>query len=251
MGRILAFVYGVIAYLLFFGTVVYMMGFVGNYTFEGILGEWAFPKTIDSGTQGALGISLVMNVGLLALFGVQHTVMARPAFKKWWTQMVPWPIERSTYVLISSLLLILLFYYWQPITIVFWDASGNFMGTILEGLYWFGWVLVFYSTFLIDHFDLFGLKQVTYHLQKREWKANPFQVKSLYKIIRHPLMLGWIVVFWATPVMTNGHLLFAVVLTFYILIALVYEERDLEDFFGDAYRDYKSRVPKIIPFMKP
>ena len=250
MGKLIALLYGVVSYFVFFGAVLYMMGFVGNYSFEGLIGDYSITKTIDSGTQGPLGITMVMNVGLLALFGVQHTVMARPAFKSWWTQMIPKSVERSTYVLISSLLLILLFFYWQPINLVFWDASGNFVGTFLMGLYWFGWALVFYSTFLIDHFDLFGLKQVLYNFQSKEMPAAKFQIKSLYKIVRHPLMVGWIVVFWATPVMTNGHLLFASTLTIYILIALIYEEKDLEDFHGDQYSEYKTNVPKIVPFWK-
>jgi protein-S-isoprenylcysteine O-methyltransferase Ste14 len=251
MGKMIGFLYGVVAYLVFFGSVLYMMAFVGNYEFAGIIGDYSVPKTIDSGAQGPLGITMVMDVGLLALFGVQHTVMARPMFKVWWTRIVPKSIERSTYVLVSSLLLILIFYYWQPIQLVFWDASGNFLGTVLEVLYWFGWALVFYSTFLIDHFDLFGLKQVLYNLRSKEMPSADFQVKSLYKIVRHPLMVGWIVVFWAAPVMTNGRLLFATTLTIYILIALIYEEKDLEDFFGEKYREYKAKVPKIMPFRKP
>lgn len=251
MGKVIGFVYGVIAYFMFFGTVLYMMAFIGNYQIEGIIGDYSITKTIDSGPEGPLGITLIMDVGLLALFGVQHTLMARPAFKSWWTQFVPKSVERSTYVLVSSLLLILLFYYWQPINIELWNASGNILGTILVVLYWFGWGLVFFSTFVIDHFDLFGLKQVFYNLQSKEMPAYQFQIRSLYKIVRHPLMVGWIVVFWATPVMTNGHLLFATILTIYILIALVYEEKDLEDFFGEKYREYKAKVPKIIPFMKP
>ena len=251
MGKLLGFVYGVVAYFAFFGTVLYMMGFVGNYTFEGLVGDYSIQKTIDIGATGPFGISFVMNVGLLSLFGIQHTVMARPAFKDWWTGFVPKSVERSTYVLISCLLLILLFYYWQPILMPFWDASGNFMGTVLEVLYWFGWALVFYSTFLIDHFDLFGLKQVLYNLQSKELPPYRFQIKSLYKIVRHPLMVGWIIVFWAAPVMTQGHLLFATALTIYILIALIYEEKDLEDFFGEEYSEYKTKVPKIIPMTKP
>ena len=251
MGKMIGFLYGVIAYFMFFGTVLYMMAFVGDYSFEGIIGDYSITKTIDSGPEAPLGITMMMDVGLLALFGVQHTLMARPAFKSWWTEFIPKSVERSTYVLVSSLLLILLFYYWQPIKIELWNASGNILGTFLAVLYWFGWGLVFFSTFVIDHFDLFGLKQVFYNLRSKEMPAYQFQIRSLYKIVRHPLMVGWIVVFWATPVMTYGHLLFAAILTIYILIALVYEEKDLEDFFGEKYRDYKAKVPKIIPFMKP
>ncbi len=165
MGKMIGFLYGVIAYFMFFGTVLYMMAFVGDYSFAGIIGDYSITKTIDSGPQGPLGITMMMDVGLLALFGVQHTLMARPAFKSWWTELIPKSVEPSTYVLVSSLLLILLFYYWQPIKIELWNASGNILGTILAVPYWFGWALVFFSTFVIDHFDLFGLKQVFYNLR--------------------------------------------------------------------------------------
>lgn len=254
MGKMIALLYGVIAYFLFFGTFLYLVAWVGNMTFEGLIGDFfTITRTVDQSPAAASGLrdALLMNVGLIALFGLQHTVMARPAFKEWWTQFVPKPVERSTYVLLTSLLLILMFYYWRPMPTEFWATSG-IVATVLSVIFWLGWLVVFYSTWLIDHFDLFGLKQVLVNFQGKEQPSGgEFKITSLYKIVRHPLMLGWIMIFWAAPVMSQGHLLFAVLMTIYILIALVYEEVDLEDAFGDKYREYKAKVPKIIPFMKP
>ena len=238
MNRILAFLYGVAAYLAFLVAILYAIGFVGNIV---------VPKTIDSGVPGSTGLALVVNILLLGLFAVQHSAMARTGFKKWWTQYVPQPIERSTYVLISSLVLGLLYWLWQPMPAVVWNVENAVGAFVLWALYALGWVTVFASSFMIDHFDLFGLRQVTLYLGGKEYSSLPFKVPLLYRLVRHPLMLGLIVAFWATPTMTAGHLLFAAATTGYILIALQLEERDLLTIYGDAYRAYRERVAMLIP----
>jgi len=238
MGRSLAVVYGILSYAVFFLSFLYAIGFTGNFI---------VPKTIDSGEPGSFGLSLLVNLVLLGLFAVQHSVMARPAFKHWWTKYVPPSIERSTYVLLASLLLFLLFGLWQPMPDVIWHVD-NWAGQILlTGLFWAGWFTVLASTFMINHFDLFGLRQVWLHFRRQDYHHPNFTVNWLYKFIRHPIMLGFLVAFWAAPHMSAGHLLFSIATTGYILIGIFLEERDLRAFIGPEYDDYRRRVPMLIP----
>ncbi len=205
------------------------------------------PRGIDSGPEGPLSVALAVNAALLLLFGLQHSVMARPAFKAWLTRFVPGPMERSTYVLLTSLVLILLFWQWRPIPAPVWEFQGIFQQPVLLGLFFLGVGTVLYSTFLIDHFDLFGLRQVVLHYRGRPYEAKRFVTPSLYKWVRHPLYVGWLVTFWATPSMSVGHLLFAGVMTAYVLLAIPYEERDLAHALGDEYRRYREETPMFVP----
>jgi methanethiol S-methyltransferase len=239
MGKFMAFLYGLVAYLAFAVTIVYAIGFVAGLV---------VPKMIDSGTVVPLTEAIVVNLLLMSLFAVQHSVMARPQFKKWWTQFVPVAVERSTFVLFSSLALLLLFWQWRPIPAVVWHVSNPQVATSLLALGLFGWLLVFISTFLINHFELFGLHQVANHLAGKPMPAVRFRTPLLYNLVRHPIYLGFIIFFWATPVMTAGHLLFAAVTTAYIFVGIALEEHDLIAVFGDEYRRYRQRVAMIVPF---
>ena len=241
IGRLIAFLYGLAAYVAFFATILYAIGFVSGLV---------VPKTIDTGTEVPLAEALLVNLLLMSLFAIQHSVMARRQFKQWWTQFVPKSVERSTYVLLSSLALALLFWQWRPIPAAVWQIDNPQLAMVVTGISHFGWLLVFTSTFLINHFELFGLHQVANNLTGRSMPAMRFRTPLFYKIVRHPLYLGFIIAFWVAPTMTAGHLLFAAVTTAYILAAIQLEERDLVDTFGDDYRRYKNRVPMLLPWRK-
>lgn len=238
MTRLLTIGYGAVSYVVFLAAFLYAIGFVGNIV---------VPRSIDHGVTASRGEALVVNVLLLGLFAVQHSVMARPAFKRWWTRLVPKPIERSTYVLLSSLVLLLMFWQWRTMPAIVWDVTWMPGRVGLWILFVLGWAIVLLSTFMISHFDLFGLRQVYLAWRGTPYRDLEFRATLLYRVVRHPLMLGFIVAFWAAPTMTAGHLLFAVATTGYILIALQLEERDLTAALGDCYRDYRNRVPMLIP----
>jgi len=238
MNRIAAFVYGAVSYTIFFVTFLYAVGFVGNFI---------VPKSIDSSPEGPLGQALLIDALLLGLFAVQHSVMARPGFKRWWMRFVPKPVERSTFVLFASLALIALFAYWQPIGGVVWEVQDPAARIALYALCAFGWGLVLVATFLINHFDLFGLRQVWLYLRGKEYRPLSFGTPGVYKLVRHPLYVGFIIAFWVTPTMTAAHLFFAVMTTAYMLIAIRFEEHDLVAEHGARYAVYRKQVPMLVP----
>ncbi|MDP1964033.1 MAG: isoprenylcysteine carboxylmethyltransferase family protein [Reyranella sp.] len=238
MAGIASVLYGAVVYLLFFGTILYAIAFVGNLP---------VPKVIDSAETSSLVPAIVIDVFLLAVFAIQHSVMARPAFKRWWTRFVPQAVERTTYVLLASLVLVLLFWQWRPILTPVWSVTNPTAVLAIQVVFWTGWGLVFLSTFLLNHFELFGLGQVYARLHGRTLPAPEFRTPFLYKRVRHPLYLGFLMAFWAAPSMTLGHLLFAVGTTGYILIGIWLEERDLVELFGDQYRRYREQVSMLIP----
>ena len=241
MKKIFSLLYGLVCYLAFFGTILYAIGFVGNLI---------VPKTIDGEPQVPLFTAILINASLLLLFALQHSIMARPAFKTWWTTIIPHHLERSTFVLLASLCLMLLMWQWQPIGGVVWSIKNELVKNILLVVYLAGWAIVFISTFLINHFDLFGLRQVWLHFRGKPYVQLPFRVPMFYRFVRHPLYFGFLIAFWSAPVMTIAHLLFAVLTTGYIFTAIQLEEKDLMHVYGEKYRHYKKWVPMIIPFSK-
>lgn len=239
MKRFIYFTYGLICYLLFVASVVYLMAFVGNLYLT---------NTLDSAPKIALNQALLINLGLFLLFGLQHSLMARQGFKNWWREYLPQPIERSTYVLFSSIALVVLLYYWQPLGGPIWKVKNHLLSTVLYTIFFLGWILVFLATVLINHFDLFGLRQVYLYLRQKPYSALKMETPALYKNIRHPLYLGFLIAFWATPTMTISHLFFAVAMTIYVLIGIQLEERDLIADFGKVYINYRKKVPMLLPF---
>ena len=242
MKKTLIFLYGILAYVVFLASFLYAIGFVGNLL---------VPKSIDSGVESGMTMSIFINLVLLSLFAVQHSIMARPSFKRWFTKIIPESMERSTFVLVTSLLLFLIFWKWQPMPEKVWNIEGETYVLIINIIFWIGWVIVLLSTFMINHFHLFGLDQVYNKLKSQSPTGLKFKEHFFYKFVRHPIMTGFIIAFWAAPVMTQGHLLFAVMTTLYIIVAVKYfEERDLRNELGDAYVSYQKRVPMLFPFLK-
>lgn len=240
MKRVMVFLYGVACYGVFFATLLYAIGFLGNF---------GVPKSIDSGPEGSIVMALAIDGLLLALFAVQHSVMARPWFKKAWTKFVPEPAERSTYVLFSSVAMLLMFWLWQPIGGVVWSVEDSVARAVIFGFYALGLLIVLLSTFMINHFDLFGLRQVYLYLMGRPYTHLEFKTPFFYRYVRHPLYVGWLLTFWAAPTMTLAHLFFAIMTTAYILVAIRFEEADLVAVHGDKYKQYREQVPMIIPSM--
>jgi methanethiol S-methyltransferase len=241
MLRFTAFLFGAVSYLTFLVTILYAIGFVSGLV---------VPKTIDTGAKSPAFEALAMNLVLMSLFAVQHSVMARKEFKQWWTRFIPKSVERSTYVLFASLTLLLLFWQWRPLPDTVWHVEEPEIAMTITGFSFLGWVIVFTSTFLINHFELFGLHQVATNLAGRKMPAPTFRTPLFYNFVRHPIYLGFIIAFWAAPTMSTGHLLFAVVTTAYIFVGILLEERDLIDMFGDEYRRYRQRVSMLLPWRK-
>ena len=237
-GRVTVFLYGVVCYLIFFATFLYAIAF---------LGDFGLVKSIDSGSEGPVGRALAINAALLGLFAVQHSVMARPWFKRAWTRIIPAAAERSTYVLCASLAMVLLFWQWQPMGGAVWEVSHPAARLAIWAVYATGWVLLLIATFLINHFDLFGLRQVYLNLLGRPQTGLQFRTPGMYRYMRHPIYFAWLCIFWATPEMTTAHFVFALATTGYILMAIPWEERDLIRAHGEAYRLYRAQVPKVLP----
>lgn len=236
--RYLFFLYGIICYMIFFGTFLYAMGFVGNFI---------VPKSMDTGADTPFTEAILINLVLLGIFAVQHSLMARKSFKKVWTKIIPPVLERNTYVLFSSLALLLLFWQWRPMGSIIWDVSGTSLGTVLTAISLLGWLIVLISTFLLDHFELLGLKQAYANLTGKTLPLSQFKIPGFYKHVRHPIYFGFTVAFWATPIMTTAHLLFATATLAYTIIGIFLEERDLVALFGDDYKNYKQKVSMLIP----
>ena len=241
MKKILALLYGVFAYVFFFITFLYAIGFVGNVF---------VPKSIDTGKTAALPEAVVIDAVLLSLFALQHSIMARRGFKARLTRVVSWHVERSTFVVAASAVLALLLWQWRPIPDNIWDVRGTVLGSVLGVAFWIGWGILLISTFLINHFELFGLQQVWAYARGSEFHRPDFKAPALYRLVRHPIYLGFVVAFWSAPVMTAGHLLFSVATTGYILVGIFFEERDLIAEYGKIYGEYRSRVPMLLPFLK-
>lgn len=241
MKKWLALAYGAFAYAFFFCTFLYAIGFVGNVI---------VPRTIDTGAAASLPKAILVDVVLLSLFALQHSIMARRGFKRLWTRVVSPHIERSTFVVAASAVLALLLWQWRPIPAEVWDVRGTTLGAVLSGAFWAGWGLLLLSTFLINHFELFGLQQVWAYARGAEFHSPDFKMPALYRIVRHPIYLGFVVAFWSAPVMSVGHLLFSVATTGYILLGICFEERDLIAAYGQRYREYRARVPMLIPLLK-
>lgn len=238
MKRTLQLIYGATSYVLFLGTYLYFIAFVGGL---------AWPKNVDNGPECPLFVALVIDLLLITLFALQHSVMARQGFKRWWTKIIPQPIERSTYVLITNILLLLLIWQWRPIPGIVWSVENGLLSTILYGLFGAGFALAIFSSFLINHFELFGLQQVYREWRQKAFTEPPFQTPWLYRIVRHPLQSGQILGLWAIPAMTVGHLVLALGMTIYIFVGIYFEERDLIRNFGQRYVAYSRAVPKLAP----
>jgi protein-S-isoprenylcysteine O-methyltransferase Ste14 len=242
MSRAFTLAFAAFAYGIFFATFLYLIAFVGNLPFA--------PLTVDRGPDAPLAIALAIDIGLIAAFGLQHSVMARQGFKRWWTGFVPRQAERSVYVLAASLMLILLFLFWHPIPGMVWQVERPWAVLVLQGLFAGGWLLVLLSTFLINHFELFGLQQAWFHARRREASAPVFRQPFFYRLVRHPLYLGFFIAFWATPAMSYGHLLLAAGMSAYMLVAIRYEERDLVGLFGSDYEEYRNQVGMLTPRLR-
>jgi methanethiol S-methyltransferase len=241
IARSTAFIYGLMAYGISLVTFLYTIGFVGNLFVA---------KSIDGVTETSLSAALLVDCGLLLLFACQHSLMARARFKAWWSRIIPQAVERSTYILVSSLVLLLLFSRWQAITAVVWEVNHPIAQRTLEVLFWLGWIIAIRASFLIDHSDFFGLKQVWLYARGKPYEPVKFKMPDLYRHVRHPVMMGILTALWATPVMTLGHLVFAAMSTLYILVGIRFEERDLLVLYGEAYREYRRRVPMLVPLSR-
>ena len=239
MSRAATLVFAIACYAIFFATFLYLIVFVGDFAVAA--------KTVDVGPQSAPAVAVIVDLILISLFGLQHSAMARPAFKRWWTRVVPPQMERSVYVLSASIMLMILFLGWRPIDTIVWNVTNPIFRDVLWLLFWAGWLTVLISTFLINHFELFGLQQAWFHVRGRQEQAPQMREPSLYRFVRHPMMLGFFFAFWAAPEMTAGHLLLALGMSAYILVALRYEERDLVGLFGDDYENYRGRVGMLVP----
>lgn len=239
MNKLFSAVYAAVCYAIFLVAFLYAIGFVGNFV---------VPRSIDiSPTSFNAGMAALLNLALLGVFAVQHSVMARPGFKTWWTRLVPRHMERSTYVLIASLILLGIFWFWAPMNAVVWSVKAPMLRKVIWGVFVVGWLTVLLSTFMIDHFDLFGLKQVYLYLNGKGPRPPEFQTHFFYRFVRHPIMSGFIIAFWAAPTMTTGHLLFALTTTIYIFVGTKLEERDLVTYIGQPYVDYRKKVPAFFP----